>query len=1135
MNNAGELYKKVSDILQATAQQQNKLLHETLVLACHEGLKDTHHSFGNLSSQVESLCRYYNIPPKETLAIQRMRRHSNTIAPILPNDLLYDCRSLALFISYIFKQDIPHFLTGRLPDAPQQCSSLPIANYKYIRCSVRSWNEKLIYVTVHNQESEDELLSVDYKDTPQYIDFSYLAILLRKGMQLNLIDCDVKGKKVFPRNIVIEPDYLLDISTIANCFEDYGHHPLLYTLQRFSSRPCNKYTILGNFAGAALDDIINKTSFSLSQTIYANFRDKALDFATATDFDSAEFKQNAAQQVANMQQIVKELFNSIDRAKAILEPSFICEELGIQGRVDLMTTDMQLLVEQKSGKNIYIERKGMCNRYGSIHIEKHYVQVLLYFGILSHNFSLSPRKTKIHLLYSKYPLPDGLIEIESLQKLIFEAIKYRNQVVATEFWIAQNGFEKVLPHLTPETLNVEKLSSRFFYEYKLPMLINTLTPLHALTPLEKAYFTRMVTFVIREQIISKVGIEEGVGNSGADLWNMPLSMKKDTGNIFTELSIKSKKQSGIFNGYDIITLNVPTQADDFLPNFRRGDMVYLYAYPRGKEPDVRKSILFKGVITEIRLDEVTVKLNDGQQNKDIIKGDFFAIEHASSDVMANTALRSLYTFITSSKQRRDLLLGRCAPRVDLTKKLSRSYHSTYDNIILKAKQAMDYFLLVGPPGTGKTSKALQFLVREALAEKADSNLLLLSYTNRAVDEICSMLSENGIDYIRIGNKFSCNPLFIDHLLTEKIAEETQLKDIKDIIFSSRVIVCTTSTLASHTNIFHLKTFDLAIIDEASQILEPNIVGILSEKSKSIKDKGEKIKLAITKFILIGDYKQLPAIVQQPEQDAKVEDASLKDIGLHSCAISLFERLISIERKAGREQFIDTLRKQGRMHPDIAAFPNKMFYIHEKIECVPLKHQKEANLPYKKQSRDYIDDFIKVHRMIFISSKSCRELNISDKTNVEEARIVADLLKRIYYQTSDYFDAEKTIGVIVPYRNQIAMIRKEIEKLNIPSIEKISIDTVERYQGSQRDVIIYSFTIQQRYQLDFLTANTFVEDNDTVIDRKLNVAITRARKQMIMIGNEATLRENAIFSALIEHVKQAGGYMQDYKESKSMSE
>ena len=58
---------------------------------------------------------------------------------------------------------------------------------------------------------------------------------------------------------------------------------------------------------------------------------------------------------------------------------------------------------------------------------------------------------------------------------------------------------------------------------------------------------------------------------------------------------------------------------------------------------------------------------------------------------------------------------------------------------------------------------------------------------------------------------------------------------------------------------------------------------------------------------------------------------------------------------------------------------------------------------------------------------------------------------------------------------IAMIRKEIEKLGIPELEEISIDTVERYQGSQRDIILYSFTIQSRYQLDFLTANTFYED------------------------------------------------------------
>ena len=119
-------------------------------------------------------------------------------------------------------------------------------------------------------------------------------------------------------------------------------------------------------------------------------------------------------------------------------------------------------------------------------------------------------------------------------------------------------------------------------------------------------------------------------------------------------------------------------------------------------------------------------------------------------------------------------------------------------------------------------------------------------------------------------------------------------------------------------------------------------------------------------------------------------------------------------------------------------------------------------------------------------------------------------------------ADKTVGIIVPYRNQIAMIRQEIDKLGIPELQHISIDTVERYQGSQRDVIIYSFTIQHFYQLEFLTSNCFVEDNQ-IIDRKLNVALTRARKQMIMTGNPRILTGNELFKELMEYCKEKGGY------------
>ena len=1142
---AHELFSRIVDILSAPSEAQALIMHETLVIACHEGLKNTRHGFGNLSSQVESLCRQHNIAPQDIVAIQKMRRHSNSNAPILPEDVAYDCRALAIFVSAVVQEAIPSFLVGKIPARGRTTENIQITNYRYIRCIVREWDESTIQVAVTNQDSSEELLLVDYMNTPDYIDFSYLRPMLREGMQLNLLDCTVTRKKVVPRLIVVEPDYLIDISTIANCFETYGHHPLLFTVNRLTPRLSNKHIVLGNFAGSALDDIINHPAeYDIKETFRSNFREKALDYATCPDFDAASFKQDAERQVENIKGIVDEIFQTFDREKAILEPSFVCERLGIQGRVDLMTTDLKLLVEQKSGKNTFIERK-YKNPHGSLHVEKHYVQVLLYYGILQYNFQLSPKNAHIQLLYSKYPLPDGLLEVEPLQKLIREAIRFRNQAVATEFWMADNGFDRMLPLLTPQTLNVEKQNDNFYNRYLLPQLTETLAPLHQLNDLERAYFTRMMTFVIKEQLVSKVGVQEGVGNSNADLWNMPLAEKKETGNIYTGLTIIEKERSSSFNGYDTITLAVPQQGEDFLPNFRRGDMIYLYAYKKNEAPDVRMSILFKGSLQEIHGDRLVVHLNDGQQNPDLISGDYFAIEHAGSDIGGTSAIRSLYTFITSNEERRQLLLGQRTPRIDKSLTLSRSYHPDYDEIILKAKQAQDYFLLIGPPGTGKTSQALQFLVREQLAgniysqpssaysaEDSKHNkpsetintqhstpntqtaILLLAYTNRAVDEICNMLTENELDYIRIGNEFSCDPKYSDHLLKEVLDDNATLNSIKSTIADARIVVATTSTMNSNAALFNIKHFDLAIIDEASQILEPNIIGLLTSQHRGGR--------AIRKFILIGDHKQLPAVVQQDDTEVLVEDETVKAIHLNSCANSLFERLILTERAAGRTDFIGTLHKQGRMHPDIAEFANRKFYAREQLECVPLAHQLEQTLAYNETSEDETDDVLKAHRMIFIPSKPCRQLNISEKVNTEEARIITDLLRRLYRQLGNNFDPQKSVGVIVPYRNQIAMIRKEIEKLGIPELEEISIDTVERYQGSQRDIILYSFTIQSRYQLDFLTANTFYEDGQP-IDRKLNVAITRARKQLILTGNEQTLRHNQLFAELIDYIKEKGGY------------
>ena len=614
-----------------------------------------------------------------------------------------------------------------------------------------------------------------------------------------------------------------------------------------------------------------------------------------------------------------------------------------------------------------------------------------------------------------------------------------------------------------------------------------------------------------------------------------LAEKKDAGNIYTDLHITKKEMSAIGNGYDTIILSVPDQGKDFLPNFRIGDMVYLYTYRPEEEPDVRKAILYKGVLQEIHTHELVVHLNDGQQNADIFEMDKpYAIEHGTTDASTGGSIRGLHQFISAPKDKRDLLLGQREPLRNTSLTLTRHYDDVLDDIILRAKQAQDYFLLVGPPGTGKTSRALKFMVEEALNDgtgmpsagvippghqQPASSILLMSYTNRAVDEICEMLVDSGIPFLRLGSEFSCDERFRPYLIEKAIAQCPKLEAIRQYIIGTRVIVGTTSMIASKPFIFNLKHFKLAIIDESSQILEPNLVGLLT---------------AVDKFILIGDYKQLPAVVQQSEKDsaiptiddrqdhAVIDMSILQDICLSNCRNSLFERLIRWEGHEKRSDFIGILRRQGRMHPEIAEFPNQMFYRREQLEPVPCPHQLETELAYTLPSQDALDDVLKAHRMIFIPSQFCKEPNVSDKINASEASIVVDVLRRIHRFYGKDFNAQKTVGVIVPYRNQIAMIRKGIEKLGIPELEHISIDTVERYQGSQRDVIIYSFTIQNIWQLDFLAGNSFVEDGH-IIDRKLNVAITRARKQMIMTGNPEILRNNQIFNELMEYVKRKEGY------------
>ena len=136
---------------------------------------------------------------------------------------------------------------------------------------------------------------------------------------------------------------------------------------------------------------------------------------------------------------------------------------------------------------------------------------------------------------------------------------------------------------------------------------------------------------------------------------------------------------------------------------------------------------------------------------------------------------------------------------------------------------------------------------------------------------------------------------------------------------------------------------------------------------------------------------------------------------------------------------------------------------------------------------------------------------ADPSPVEgEARLAARLVVDTWRRYGSDFDEGQTVGVIVPYRNQISAVRKWLPD----ALSNVTIDTVERFQGSQRDVIVYCFSVSQRHQLQFLTSTVFEEDGQ-VIDRKLNVALTRAREHLYILGNVPLLQENLTFSRLVD--------------------
>ena len=214
-----------------------------------------------------------------------------------------------------------------------------------------------------------------------------------------------------------------------------------------------------------------------------------------------------------------------------------------------------------------------------------------------------------------------------------------------------------------------------------------------------------------------------------------------------------------------------------------------------------------------------------------------------------------------------------------------------------------------------------------------------------------------------------------------------------------------------------------------------------------------------------------------------------------------------------------------MHAEIADFPNQHFYdgklnvaydipnLNDEIKQ-ELNRQRADLYFENSDENNQIQHYISTHRFGFVNVEENPYL---PQTNVQEADLIVNFVKEImslYQLNNKPFDSKKTIGIIAPFRNQIALIKQKLELANIPNFEQITVDTVERYQGSQRDIILYSFAVTYHSQL-----NALVNMNDQGnVDRKLNVALTRAKEQLFLIGNQSILKENKIIKTLIEYLE-----------------
>lgn len=358
----------------------------------------------------------------------------------------------------------------------------------------------------------------------------------------------------------------------------------------------------------------------------------------------------------------------------------------------------------------------------------------------------------------------------------------------------------------------------------------------------------------------------------------------------------------------------------------------------------------------------------------------------------------------------------------------------------RALAADSAICLHGPPGTGKT-RTLVALVKSFVDQGA--RVLACAHSNQATDNLLV-----GTSSPTRPDPDSLHAAAQNGTLTLARAGSGSTNEIVASTYESQplsradVVGATTSAAA----VFDPDTFDVAVVDEASQAsLQASLLPVT----------------AAERIILAGDHMQLPPY-EADELDTREN------------AVSLFEHLLN---RYGDESS-SLLRTQYRMHPTIAAFPNQEFY--------------DGRLDTPTQLQNRTVDGLAPVAAYDVSGGEVSTGNHSWR-NDTEAEIVATEVKQLV----DYGTDPGEIGVVTPYRGQIGAVRQALDRVRTQTAS-VTVDTVDSFQGGEREAIVVSFVrSNETGTAGFLT-------HPTEGSRRLNVAMTRARKRLVLIGDWDTL-------------------------------